>query len=61
VDGEAATGPTRQEDVMKRSEKDHAEATKNPVPPGAVGNGQSLTVTGGSQTHDVKLTSPGKK
>jgi hypothetical protein len=58
VEGEPESGPVSQEEVMRRSEAEHRAATANPVPPGAVGNGRDVEVTGGPQTHDVALTSP---
>jgi hypothetical protein len=60
VDGEAATGPVSQEEVMKRSEKEHRAATANPVPPDAAGNDVVIDVSAGDQTRDVPLKSKGK-
>ena len=62
VDGEIeSAGPVSQEEVMKRTEKEHKAVTQNPVPPGAAGNDAVVEVTGSTQTHDVKLTSPAKR
>ena len=58
-EGEGYAGK-KQEEVMKMSEQELKKLTANPIPPLAIGNGAEVEIKGGSQKHDIVLTT-GKK